>query len=149
MKRDNLVLSPLFSTTHHNGNFFKGFTPTNNITPRIPETTRSGINFDDFFKIPADMNPELFNKVLDSNVENLRAEIQNSGHLSELETGQKDLGLDIDLINESYITGPPTKSDTGFKFPSQPPTNRSQQSFRRRGDLLQSPNSSFLQRKKI
>lgn len=146
MRRDTFVLSPLFSNTHQN-NFFKGsFTPTN-FTPRQPlDTHRSiGINFDDFaFRMPE--NPEVYNKQLDNIVDNLKNEIQTKTETLEHKSGNKELDLDISLIDDTYTPAPLTKSSAVFKFPvSQPGTNRSQgQSFK----LLQSPNSSFLMRKK-
>lgn len=88
---------------------------------------------------------------MDKIVDNLKAEIQhNSGNVgSEPGSGHKGMNLDIDLINDTYTPAPPTKSSVGFKFPPQTLSNRSLGSFRRMGDLLQSPNSSFLPRKKM
>lgn len=147
MRRDNFVMSPLFTTTHNNG-YFKGFTPTN-FTPRQPlDTNRSiGINFDDFaFRMPND-NAEMYNKQLDSIVDNLKNEIQNKTDAIDHSSGQKKFDLDISLIDETYTPAPLTKSSNVFKFPvSQPGTNRSQgQSFK----LMQSPNSLFSARKKF
>ncbi len=135
------MLSPVYTSTNNNG-YFKGFTPTNNFTPRQPlDTNRStGINFDDFmFRMPD--NAEMYNKQLDNIVDNLKYEIQTKAEAVDHNSGQKKFDLDIGLIDETYTPAPLTKSSNVFKFPvSQPGTNRSQgQSFR----LIQSPNSLF------
>lgn len=137
---DTLILSPLFSTTHQfNHNFFRGFTPTS-VASKL-DTHRGPGSFDDFMFRPSPTDHVSrvdFNAKMDKIVDNLKAEIQhNSTHLgSEQGSGNKGMNLDIDLINNTYTPAPPTKSSVGFKFP-------------RMGDLLQSPNSSFLPRKKM
>jgi hypothetical protein len=157
MQRDTIIPSPLFSSTHQGGGFYRGFTPTN-FAHNFPETARSGLYFDDFLFRPSPMTPTAgyeFNAKMDKIVDNLRTDIQNNvipHPLSEGEpsSGQKSLGLNIDLINDTYVPAPPTKSSIGFNFSHiQPLTNKSSASFKRTGDLLQSPNSSFLSRKKF
>jgi len=93
-------------------------------------------------KLPPE-TPDIANKRMDSILDGLRNKINTVNKDQLGGDANKDLGLDIELINETCTPAPMTKSS--FKFPSIPPTNRSQgQSFK----LLQSPNSVFSQRKK-
>ncbi len=81
-------------------------------------------------------------------VEQIKEDNKNNSNTTEsgISQDQKGLNLDIDLINESFLAGPSTKSPN-LKFPSQP---NSKGSFKRIGDWTASPNaSSFQLRKKI
>lgn len=89
---------------------------------------------------------------MDKIVENLKSDINHNTAVSHpAEThheGKGGFDLDLELINDSYAPAPPTKSSTGFKFPSSQPRSVGS-SFRRFGELTLSPNSSFLPRKKL
>jgi hypothetical protein len=145
LHRDALVLSPLFSTQHQGANFFNRFTPTNPFTPSLMLDTR-GINFDDFVRpSPTNAGGQL-NAQMDKIVDNLKSTIShNQGHIgSENSSGQKSMNLDIELINDTYAPAPLTNTSVGgFKFPST-----SKSTGRRPGDFIQSPNSSFIPKKK-
>jgi len=127
VQRDNLLLSPLFSSNNPHGSFF------NNLTPRYfssfshPTDGIKGFAGEDFTHM--------------DNNENLKFNNQNS----MLGDPQKGLNLDIDLIDDSFLHMPLTKSPMNF-LGSQP---TSKCTFNRFGDWTLSPNASYLPRKKF
>lgn len=108
-------------------------------------------NLTDFLREDPLVRPTIpLQKESDYNVvDQLKEEIKNnsntteSGHSHE----QKGLNLDIDLINDSFITVPLTKSPN-LNFPTSQPNSKG--SFKKISDWTTSPNaSSFQLRKKI
>lgn len=145
MGRGNLLLSPLFSTKNQPGGFFRNFTPKNvMLTPTfdIPQ----GLGYDNSQHYSA-LDVEIPQK-MDRLVDNLKMEIKNRiafGHSGSNGFQGGGLNLDIDLINDTYGNELITKSPH-----NQTPLNRIMDlaTTRKFGELLPSPNSSFLQRKK-
>jgi len=125
-QRDNLLLSPLFSNQH--GSFF------NNLTPRYFSSFShhndglKGFGTEDFTHMDAN--------------ENLKF---NNNAMSMMGDPQKGLNLDIDLIDDSFLHMPLTKSPNMNFLGSQP----NSKCFNRFGDWTLSPNASYLPRKKF
>jgi len=126
VQRDNLLLSPLFSS-HQHGSFF------NNLTPRYfssfshPTDGMKGFAGEDF---PHIENPESL-------------KFNNPGSMIGGDP-QKGLNLDIDLIDDSFLHMPLAKSPN---FLGSQPTSKC--TFNRFGDWTLSPNASYLPRKKF
>lgn len=146
MLRDPFMLSPLFATSHNFFNFApNGLFPT----PRIADIR--GFGYEDFMlraaTPTANMSLDYQNK-MDKIVNNLRAEIQHN-LLGEVERHREEFDLDIDLINESYGIAPMSKSSLAdFKFPQSTQQKSVGTSFRKLGDVISSPNSSYIAKKK-
>lgn len=127
VQRDNLLLSPLFSSNQH-GSFF------NNLTPRYFSSFNhhadglKGFGTEDFTHMDAN--------------ENLKF---NNNAMSMMGDPQKGLNLDIDLIDDSFLHMPLTKSPN-MNFLGSQPTSKC---FNRFGDWTLSPNASYLPRKKF
>jgi len=125
VQRDNLLLSPLFSS-HQHGSFF------NNLTPRYFSN----------FSHPTDGMKGFANEEY-THMENT----ENMKFNNPTGDAQKGLNLDIDLIDDSFLHMPLTKSPNMNFLNSQP--NTSKCTFNRFGDWTLSPNASFLPRKKF
>jgi len=121
IQRDNLLLSPLFSS-HQHGSFF------NNLTPRYFSS----------FSHPTDGLKGFANEDF-THVDNNNPTSMIGGD------PQKGLNLDIDLIDDSFLHMPLTKSPINF-LGSQP---TSKCTFNRFGDWSLSPSASYLPRKKF
>jgi len=115
VQRDNLLLSPLFSS-HQPGGFF------NNLTPR-------------YFSAFNQHNEHKFGH-------------EDFSHMdgNAMLGDQKGLNLDIDLIDDSFLHMPLTKSPN-MNFLGSQPTSKC--TFNRFGDWTLSPSASYLQRKKF
>ena len=144
MRRDNLLLSPLFSTKNQAGGLFRGFTPKNCLlTPTfdVPQ----GMGYEDPRYYPT-MDPEVPHR-MDKLVDSLKMEIKNRITMNQPNSRglQGGLNLDIDLINDTYGNEVVNKSPNG-----NTPFSRAMDlaSARKYGELTLSPNSSFLPRKK-
>jgi len=138
-------LSPIFSTKNQSASFFTGFTPKNFllITPKASEQTEPNFEATD---------PEA-NTRMDGLVDNLKMEIkkkqifaENCGDKKSVDKDQS-LGLDIELINDTYLTDQLDRSTPASRAPQS--VTGGQSSFRRFGEWTLSPNSSFLPRKKV
>lgn len=144
MRRDNLMLSPLFSTKHQLASLFRSFTPKSyQQTPR-PDSQRH-LMFDEVTLRNADVEA---NARMDKLIESLKTAINTNMELPannerELVGG---LDLDIDLINDTYLTLGKL-SNTNMQFPTSQPTSKT--SCKRFGNLTISPTASFLMPKKI
>jgi hypothetical protein len=142
--RDSLVLSPLYSASNQNGGFFSGFTPRyfSNV-PHMTDSTK-GMGPDDFLLRPSPTHMDMdvnarFDKMMDPNSRNNINPFMNDP--------QKGLNLDIDLIDDSYLHAPLSKSPhLQFTTGSQP---TSKCSFKKFGDWTLSPSASFIPRKKF
>jgi len=126
VQRDNLLLSPLFSS-HQHGGFFS------NLTPRYfsgfnHHNDHKGFGNDDFAHMDGNENLKFHN------------------HMSMIGDHQKGLNLDIDLIDDSFLHMPLTKSPN-MNFLGSQPTSKC--TFNRFGDWTLSPNASYLPRKKF
>jgi len=127
IQRDNLLLSPLFSS-HQHGSFF------NNLTPRYFSSFShqmdgaKGFGTDDFAHMGANEN------------------LKFTDPISLAHDHQKGLNLDIDLIDDSFLHMPLTKSPN-MNFLGSQPTSKC--TFNRFGDWTLSPNASYLPRKKF
>jgi len=124
VQRDNLLLSPLFSS-HQHGGFF------NNLTPRYfssfnHHNDHKGFCNEDFTHIDE--------------------HLKSHNPLSMVGDQQKGLNLDIDLIDDSFLHMPLTKSPN-LNFLGSQPTSKC--TFNRFGDWTLSPNASYLPRKKF
>jgi len=115
VQRDNLLLSPLFSS-HQHGGFFSSLTPRYFSNFSHHNDGVKGFGNEDFTHMDSNM--------LD----------------------QKGLNLDIDLIDDSFLHMPLTKSPN-MNFMGSQPTSKC--TFNRFGDWTLSPNASYLQRKKF
>jgi len=148
MRRDSLVLSPLFSSHNQTGGFFSGFTPRyfSNM-PHLPDGSK-GLGPDDFLVSPRPTHhmgidvDSRFDKVLDS----LKMEMRNNNMPMGDISNQDGLNLDIELIDDSYLHAPLTKSPH-LQFPGSQPTSKC--SFKKFGEWTLSPNANFLPRKKF
>jgi hypothetical protein len=125
VQRDNLLLSPLFSS-HQHGGFFS------NLTPRYfsgfnHHNDHKGFGNEDFPHMDANENLKLHNPIM-------------------IGDHQKGLNLDIDLIDDSFLHMPLTKSPN-MNFMGSQPTSKC--AFNRFGDWTLSPNASYLPRKKF
>ena len=150
MHRDSLVLSPLFSTTNHNGGFFSGFTPKYySNAPHIPDSSK-GLGPDDFLMRPSPTHMDIdINARFDKAMDNLKMDIRNNTAPlmgDHLHNHQKGLNLDIDLIDDSYLHQNLTKSPN-LQFAGSQPTSKC--SFKKFGEWTLSPNASFVPRKKF
>lgn len=148
MKRETLVLSPIFSTTNQHGGTFPCFTPKNYIlTPRI-ENQQSSTCENSAVKSTFEMENAI-NSKMDGLVGQLKMEIKKNQIFTEncgLKKDSEDrLSLDIELINDTYLTDRLSKPST-VRIPQCKPATHS--SCRRFGEWTLSPNSSFLPRKK-
>ena len=150
MHRDSLILSPLFSANNHNSGFFGNFTPRyfSNV-PHMPDNNK-GFGPDDFLMRPSPTHMDIdVNSRFDKAVDNLKMELRNNpAPLMNDHHGmdQQGLNLDIDLIDDSYLHAPLTKSPH-IQFPGSQPTSKC--SFKKFGEWTLSPNASFLPRKKF
>jgi len=123
VQRDTIMLSPLFSGNHHGG-FFNNFTPK--YFTNIPNhDTTKGFGNEDFGH-------------MDHHIDH------RNNHLHLGDDYQKGLNLDIDLIDDSFLHAPLSKSPN-----MQFLTNQTMNSFNRFGDWALSPNASFMPRKKF
>jgi len=125
VQRDNLLLSPLFSS-HQHGGFFS------NLTPRYfsgfnHHNDHKGFGGEDFTHMDANENLKLHNPIM-------------------IGDHQKGLNLDIDLIDDSFLHMPLAKSPN-MNFMGSQPTSKC--TFNRFGDWTLSPNASYLPRKKF
>jgi len=113
------TLSPLFSTTHHNGGFFNGFTPRGFTPSHFLDHNRGLGAFEDYLLRPNPMTPHLaaidFQSKMDKMVDNLRSDIQ--GHDAPRMHEKSGLDLDIELINESIPHPTKTPPVGWFFFP--------------------------------
>jgi len=125
VQRDNLLLSPLFSS-HQQGGFFTSLTPRYFSSLNHHNDHVKGFGNEDFTHVD----------------ENLK--IHNP--LSMVGDPQKGLNLDIDLIDDSFLHMPLTKSPN-MNFLGSQPTSKC--TFNRFGDWTLSPNASYLPRKKF
>lgn len=146
MRRDNLMMSPLFSTRHQLTNLFRSFTPKSyQQTPR--NESQRNLMFDELTLRNADVEA---NARMDKLIESLKSAINNNIELPANNDMNRDmaggLDLDIDLINDTYLTMGKL-SNTNIQFPTSQPTSKT--SCKRFGDLTVSPTASFLMRKKI
>jgi hypothetical protein len=146
--RDSLMLSPLFSANPVGG-FFSGFTPRyfSNI-PHMAENSK-GLGPDDFLMRPSPTHMDIdINSRFDKAVDNLKMEIrQNAVPIAyDQQLNQKGLNLDIDLIDDSYLHVPLTKSPNMMQFSGSQPTSKC--SFKKFGEWTLSPNASFLPSRK-
>jgi len=130
----DLLLSPLFSATNPHGGFFSSFTPR--YFSNFP-TMNEGTKGDDFGHMEADGQPRFDNNL------KLESRIHTAPILGE---HQKGLNLDIDLIDDSFLHVPITKSPN-FQFPGGQQTRKC--SFNNFGDWSLSPSASFLPKKKF
>jgi len=150
MHRDSLVLSPLFSTTNHNGGFFSGFTPKYFSNATHNQDTSKGLGPDDFLMRPSPTHMEIdINSRFDKAMDNLKLEMRsNTVPLmgDHHHNHQKGLNLDIDLIDDSYLHQNLTKSPN-LQFAGSQPTSKC--SFKKFGEWTLSPNASFMPRKKF
>jgi len=126
VQRDNLLLSPLFSS-HQHGGFFT------NLTPRYfssfnHHNDHNKFGNEDFTHMDSE-NMKLHNAM----------SMLGGDH-------QKGLNLDIDLIDDSFLHMPLTKSPN-MNFLGSQPTSKC--TFNRFGDWTLSPNASYHQRKKF
>jgi len=149
MHRDSLILSPLFSANTHNGGFFSGFTPR--YFSNVPHMTENNKGFgpDDFLLRPSPTHMDIdVNSRFDKAVDNYKMELRNNAPplLGDHGMDQQVLNLDIDLIDDSYLHAPLTKSPH-MQFPGSQPTSKC--SFKKFGEWTLSPNASFLPRKKF
>jgi hypothetical protein len=146
--RDSLILSPLFSANPVGG-FFSGFTPRYFSTiPQMAENSK-GLGPDDFLMRPSPTNMDIdMNSRFGKAVDNLKMDIrQNAVPIAyDQQMNQKGLNLDIDLIDDSYLHVPLTKSPNMMQFSGSQPTSKC--SFKKFGEWTLSPNASFLLRKK-
>jgi len=122
VQRDSLMLSPLFSANPHGG-FFSNFTPK--YFSGMPNTDGAkGFGTEDFGHMD-------------------HADHRNNAlHLGD--DYQKGLNLDIDLIDDSFLHAPLSKSPN-MQFLN----NQHNNAFSRFGDWTLSPNASFLPRRKF
>jgi hypothetical protein len=125
VQRDNLLLSPLFSS-HQHGGFFANLTPRyfSNFNHHIDHKVFGN---EDFPHLDAGENLKLHTPIM-------------------LGDHQKGLNLDIDLIDDSFLHMPLTKSPN-MNFLGSQPTSKC--TFNRFGDWTLSPNASYLPRKKF
>lgn len=143
------MLSPIFSTKNQSASFFTGFTPKNFllVTPKAADQTHPNFEASDPNLPDIDANSRM-----DGLVDNLKMEIkkkqifaENCGDKKSVDKDQS-LGLDIELINDTYLTDQLDRS-TPARAPQS--VTGGQSSFRRFGEWTLSPNSSFLPRKKV
>lgn len=101
---------------------------------------------DDFLMTPTQTHMDADGSVrYDKNIDNLKLDMRhNTAPL--MGDHQKGLNLDIDLIDDSYLIAPLTKSPH-FQFPGSQPNSKC--SFKKFGEWTLSPNASFLPRKKF
>jgi len=150
MHKDSLILSPLFSSNNHNGGFFSNFTPRyfSNM-PHLGDHSK-GLGPDDFLlrPSPTHMDHIDINSRFDKVVEGLKFDMRShpAPLMGDLNLHQKGLNLDIELIDDSYLHAPLTKSPN-MQFPGSQPTSKC--SFKKFGEWTLSPNASFLPRKKF
>jgi len=149
MHRDSLMLSPLFSSNTHNGGFFSGFTPR--YFSNVPHMQDNNKTFgpDDFLLRPSPTHMDMdVSARFEKAVENMKMELRNNPvqHLGDHGMDQQGLNLDIDLIDDSYLNAPLTKSPH-LQFVGSQPTSKC--SFKKFGEWTLSPNASFLPRKKF
>jgi len=130
LHRDNLLLSPLFSS-HHHGGFFSSLTPRYFSNISHTNEGAKGFGAEDFGHMETG--------------DNLKMETRNNP-VPLMGDYQKGLDLDIDLIDDSFLHMPLTKSPN-MQFPSSQPTSKS--FFNKFGDWTLSPSASFLPRKKF
>jgi hypothetical protein len=147
MHRDNLILSPLFASNNHSGGFFNNFTPRYFSNMQHTNETNKGIGPDDFLMRPSPTHMDMDHSRFDKAMESLKMEMRNNtAPLLGDHHHQQGLNLDIDLIDDSYLHAPLTKSPNIQNFGSQP---TSKCSFKKFGEWTLSPNASYLQRKKF
>ena len=147
-------MSPIFSTKNQSASLFTGFTPKNFILA-TPKAEQNSSNFE-----PATTDSKTSsnnidleaNHRMDDLVDNLKMEIKKkqifSQNLEKISVDKEDqgLGLDIDLINDTYLTDQLNRASS-VRAPQS--VSGGQSSFRRFGEWTLSPNSSFLPRKKV
>jgi hypothetical protein len=145
LRHDALVLSPLFSSANQNGGFFNGFTPRYFSNMSHMNETNKGLAADDFLIRPSPTHMDVdingrFEKMMDP----MKYDPRNNPGLYM--NDQKGLDLDLDLIDDSYLHAPLTKSPHA-QFPGSQPTSKC--SFKKFGDWTLSPSANFMQRKKF
>ena len=115
----------------------------------MPDNNK-GFGPDDFLMRPSPTHMDIdVNSRFDKAVDNLKMELRNNpAPLMNDHHGmdQQGLNLDIDLIDDSYLHAPLTKSPH-IQFPGSQPTSKC--SFKKFGEWTLSPNASFLPRKKF
>jgi len=150
MHKDSLILSPLFSSHNPHGGFFNSFTPRYfSGMPHLGDHSK-GLGPDDFLLRPSpthmdhiDINAR-FDKVVDGLKFDMRS--HPAPLMGDMGLHQKGLNLDIELIDDSYLHAPLTKSPN-MQFPGSQPTSKC--SFKKFGEWTLSPNANFLPRKKF
>jgi len=139
----------MVSTKNQNRALFEGLTPKNFII--TPKQDQQSSTFDILYKRQSsgiEIEPESkMDEIVDSLKSNIKKNQIFSEALSTTKKNQEDgLNLDINLINDTYLTGRLSKPSI-IQTPQT--KSKNQLSCRRFGEWTCSPNSSFLLRKKM